>query len=119
VVRTPSDRRILFLIALVVAAGALTGCTGARVPGVVIHVELERTENPPPEGHDSWDGVTPSLATGPHYRWAPTGWVVVQRDDGKGTVLAFSELDIVSYRSRVLVAENARGEWRVLDVTKP
>jgi hypothetical protein len=43
----------------------------------------------------------------------------VQRDDGKGTVLAFSELDIVSYRSRVLVAENARGEWRVLDVTKP
>jgi len=112
-------RRILFACVLAIAASALSGCARAEVAGVVVHVELERTENPPPEGHDSWDGVVPSLATGSHYHWAPTGWVVVQRDDGKGNVLARSELDIVDYESRVLVRETLAGEWRVLDVAQP
>ncbi len=118
-VRSPTDRRILVALALVIVAGALSGCMCSEVAGIVVHVELERAENPPPEGHGTWEGVVPSLATGSHYRWVPTGWVVVQRDDGKGNVLARSGLDIVDYESRVLVGENLAGEWRVLDVAQP
>jgi hypothetical protein len=115
----PSRRRILFALALAIVASALPGCVRSEVAGIVVHVELERAEKPPPEGHDSWEGVVPSLATGSHYHWVPTGWVVVQRDDGKGNILAKSELDIVDYESRVLVGETLVGDWRVLDVAQP
>lgn len=94
----------------------LTGSSG-EAGGVIVHVELDRVEHPLPDGVGSWDEVIPSSVTGDRYYWGPTGWVIVERNDGT-LIRARNDYGRARYRSRVSIAQSRSGEWFVASVEK-
>lgn len=106
------------LVGRIMAAVALfTLLTGASEEhgGVIVHVELAYADHPTPQGVADWDDVIPNDATGPRYKWAPTGWVIVQRTDGT-FVRAWNEFEHARYLSRVSIMQSRDGGWRVTGV---
>lgn len=99
------------------AVALLTILTGAseEAGGIIVHVELAQVENPPPAGHDSWEGVIPDSITGPRYYWAPSGWVMVERTDGS-VVRAWNEFANATYLSRVTLLKSRTGRWFITAV---
>ncbi len=106
------------ILALLTCTVLLTGARFLTRPepatGIVVHVDLERALHPAPEGHEDWKDVTPSPQTGPKYRWAPSGTVIVMLDVDGRQVEAMNPVKGVGYESRVRILRTRDGEWRVV-----